>query len=100
MVSGTTVFDVRGVSKHFGGIAALSEVGFSVRAGEVLGLIGPNGAGKTTLFECLAGVLPVDQGAICVADRVIGTERREALLFYVPDSIAPWPSQSRRWALE
>lgn len=72
MASGTTIFDVRGVSKHFGGIAALSDVGFRVRAGEVLGLIGPNGAGKATLFECLAGILPVDQGAICVSVEQLG----------------------------
>jgi ABC-type branched-subunit amino acid transport system ATPase component len=60
MASGPIIFDVRGVSKHFGDIAALSDVGFEVRAGEVLGRIGPKGAGKTTLFECLAGILPVD----------------------------------------
>jgi ABC-type multidrug transport system ATPase subunit len=40
----------------------LSDVLFSVRSGEVLGLIGPNGAGKTTLFECLAGLLPATVG--------------------------------------
>ena len=49
---------VEGITKRFRGVAALNGVGFSVRAGEVLGLIGPNGSGKTTLFECLAGVLP------------------------------------------
>ena len=100
MPSNPTIFAVRGVSKHFGGIAALSGVGFEVRAGEVLGLIGPNGAGKTTLFECLAGILPVDQGAIYVDDRAVGAEQRKALLFYVPDTIAPWPAQSVQWALE
>ena len=46
---------VRGVSKHFGGIAALDDVSFDVRAGEVLGFLGPNGAGKTTLFDVLSG---------------------------------------------
>jgi ABC-type branched-subunit amino acid transport system ATPase component len=70
------IFHVRNVSKHFGRIAALSEVAFEVRAGEVLGLIGPNGAGKTTLFECLAGVLPVDGGAIYVDGRPLTTEHR------------------------
>src|SRR5437867_8364951 len=94
------IFDVRGVSKRFGRIAALSEVAFDVRAGEVLGLIGPNGAGKTTLFECLAGVLPVDRGAIYVDGRALTTDQRKALLFYVPDAIAPWPAQSVRWALD
>jgi ABC-2 type transport system ATP-binding protein len=69
-------------------------VSFQVRAGEVLGLIGPNGAGKSTLFECLAGVLPYDSGVI----RPDGD--RSGLLFYVPDGIAPWPSQSVGWALD
>ena len=50
------------ITKRFGKFQALSEVSFSVRRGEILGLIGPNGAGKTTLFECLAGVLPADGG--------------------------------------
>ena len=100
MASRTTVFDVRGVSKHFGGIAALSDVSFTVRAGEVLGLIGPNGAGKTTLFECLAGLMPLNHGGIYVDGSRIDRARRKALLFYVPDTIAPWASQSVRWALE
>lgn len=67
----SVIFQVRGISKRFGRIAALSDVAFQVRAGEVLGLIGPNGAGKTTLFECLAGVVPVDQGSIDVDGRAI-----------------------------
>ncbi len=74
---------------------------FEVRAGEVLGLIGPNGAGKTTLFECLAGLLPVDRGAIYVdKGGPIDPQSRKSLLFYVPDTIAPWPEQSVRWALD
>ena len=94
------LFEVRGVSKRFGRILALSDVSFDVRAGEVLGLIGPNGAGKTTLFECLAGVLPMDGGAVRVGGGVIGARERPSLLFYVPDGIAPWSAQSVRWALD
>src|SRR5258708_839524 len=61
------LFEVQNLCKRFGRIAALSDVSFHVRAGEVLGLIGPNGAGKSTLFECLAGVLPYDSGELlCV----------------------------------
>jgi len=70
-----------------------------VRAGEVLGLIGPNGAGKSTLFECLAGVMPADGGTVVVNGRPVAARERHALLFYVPDSIAPWPQQPLQWAL-
>ena len=73
---------------------------FSIRPGEVLGLIGPNGSGKTTLFECLAGVLPMDSGAVLLDGRPIATGDRCSALFYLPDAIAPWPAQSVRWALD
>jgi ABC-2 type transport system ATP-binding protein len=66
----------------------------------VLGLIGPNGAGKSTLFECLAGVLPSDAGTLQVDGRAIQPGERRNLLFYVPDGIAPWPSQPVGWALD
>jgi ABC-2 type transport system ATP-binding protein len=94
------LFEVNGLSKRFGRIVALKDVSFQVRAGEVLGLIGPNGAGKSTLFECLAGVLPSDSGAVRAGGRPVETSGRRCLLFYVPDGIAPWPAQSVRWALD
>lgn len=97
---GTTLFEVKGLSKRFGHIAALKGVSFHVRAGEVLGLIGPNGAGKSTLFECLAGVLPADRGALSARGKSIAVRDRASLLFYVPDGIAPWPEQPVRWALD
>jgi ABC-type multidrug transport system ATPase subunit len=90
---------VRHLTKRYGRLTALSDVSFSVRPGEVLGLIGPNGSGKTTLFECLAGVLPMDEGAVCAGDRTLAPGERAAALFYLPDAIAPWPAQSVRWAL-
>lgn len=49
------LLEVRGLSKRFGGLAAVSGVGFDVEAGQLLGIIGPNGAGKTTLFHLIAG---------------------------------------------
>ena len=94
------LFEVDGLSKRFGQIAALANVSFHVRAGEVLGLIGPNGAGKSTLFECLAGVLPSDSGTMRTGGRPVGPRERSSLLFFVPDGIAPWPAQSVRWALD
>jgi ABC-type multidrug transport system ATPase subunit len=75
-------------------------VSFSIRPGEVLGLIGPNGSGKTTLFECLGGVLPADGGALLVDGRPLTPAEQKATVFYLPDLIAPWPSQTVRWALD
>jgi len=94
------LLEVEGFSKRFGRIAALSNVGFHVEAGELLGLIGPNGAGKTTLFECLAGVLPSDSGVLRSGGTVLDAHARRSLLFYVPDGIAPWPHQSVGWVLD
>ena len=91
---------VERLTKHYGRVTALDDVTFAVRPGEVLGLIGPNGAGKTTLFECLGGVLPFDAGRLLVAGQPLTAAARSALLFYLPDSIAPWPTQSVRWVLD
>ncbi len=54
----------RSVSKYFGGLAALSNVDFSIYPGEIVGLIGPNGSGKTTLFDCLSRVQNISQGQV------------------------------------
>jgi ABC-type multidrug transport system ATPase subunit len=94
------LFEVQQLSKRFGDLAALSNVSFQVRAGEVLGLIGPNGAGKTTLFECMAGILPADGGAVRAGGREIPGAERSTILFYVPDTIAPWGAQPVRWVLD
>jgi branched-chain amino acid transport system ATP-binding protein len=58
------LLDVEGIGKHFGGFAALSDVGFSLGSGERFGIIGPNGSGKSTLMNCIAGALGCDSGAI------------------------------------
>jgi ABC-2 type transport system ATP-binding protein len=99
------VVHVRHFTKRYGRLTALDDVSFSVRAGEVLGLIGPNGSGKTTLFECLGGVLPLDAGAVFEGDlvdnaRPLGSHERASTFFYLPDAIAPWPSQPLRWAID
>ena len=59
-----TVLAVTGLRKSFDGVSAVSDVSFSVAAGEMLALIGPNGAGKTTCFNMLGGQLRPDGGAI------------------------------------
>ena len=58
------MLELAGVTKRFGGVAALSNVSFTVAEGEILGLIGPNGAGKTTLLNCISGVYRLDGGSI------------------------------------
>ena len=62
------------VSKRFGGLAALSDVSFSARGGEIVGFMGPNGAGKTTLFDVISGFLPADEGAIALGE---GDDQRD-----------------------
>ena len=58
------ILEIKDISKHFGGLAALSGVSFTLEPGEILGLIGPNGAGKTTLFNVVTGFLPPTYGNI------------------------------------
>ena len=58
------VLEVSNISKHFGGIAAVDGVSFSVRECEILGIIGPNGSGKSTLFNCILGQLRPSSGHV------------------------------------
>jgi branched-chain amino acid transport system ATP-binding protein len=62
---------VTGLSKHFGGLAALHNLSFTVATGEIVGLIGPNGAGKTTAFNVISGTMPPSAGTITFAGKDI-----------------------------
>jgi len=61
---GPVILEARGVSKHFGGLAANSNIDFSVREFELRAVIGPNGAGKSTFFKMMAGVMPPSEGTV------------------------------------
>ena len=61
---GPAVLETRGLTRAFGGLVAVNEVDFAVRAGEIRAVIGPNGAGKTTLFNLITGVLAPTHGQI------------------------------------
>jgi len=67
------VLEGAGVTKYFGGLAAVSNVDFNVEQGEVVGLIGPNGAGKTTLFNLISGALVLKSGVIKFKDEKISS---------------------------
>jgi branched-chain amino acid transport system permease protein len=67
-----SLMSVEHLSVHFGGVAAVDDVGFDLRAGEILGLIGPNGSGKTTLLNVVSGVYPPTGGRILFHDEEIG----------------------------
>ena len=63
-MSETPLLELRGISKSFGSVQALTDVDFEVRSGEVMALVGDNGAGKSTLIKCVAGIHPMDEGQI------------------------------------
>ncbi|MBO6936528.1 MAG: ABC transporter ATP-binding protein [Deltaproteobacteria bacterium] len=78
---------VDGLTKTFGDARAVDGLGFTLRAGEVLGLVGPNGAGKTTTLRCLSGILRPDAGRIVIggADMARDPVAAKARAAYVPD---------------
>ena len=62
--AGDPVLSLRGISKHFGAVSALTDIDLDVRAGEVVALVGDNGAGKSTLVKILSGVHQPSSGTI------------------------------------
>src|SRR5215216_2625091 len=81
MTESTPVLALKGISKSFGAVQALSGVDFEVHGGEVVALVGDNGAGKSTLVKTIAGIHPPDDGQILF-------EGREVTIGGPPDAVA------------
>ncbi|MSO41362.1 MAG: ABC transporter ATP-binding protein [Solirubrobacterales bacterium] len=75
------VLEVAGLTKRYGSRAALSDVGFEARKGELIAVIGPNGAGKTTLLSILAGIVRPDEGEVTSPAGSIGWVPQQAALY-------------------
>src|SRR5580658_6643755 len=81
------MIEVNGLTKRYGSYAAVNNLTFSVRPGEVVGLVGSNGAGKTTTLRCLAGIIPATGGQINIAGHDLRADpigAKRALAFF-PD---------------
>ncbi len=65
------MLQIQGLTKHFGGLAAVSQVNMDLQKGEIVGLIGPNGAGKTTFFNLVTGYIRPTKGSVTFEDRDI-----------------------------
>jgi branched-chain amino acid transport system permease protein len=77
---GELLLDVQDIRKQFGGLVAVNDIRFQIKAGEIVGLIGPNGAGKSTTFNLITGVLPLTSGAVKFrGDTISGLPSREIL---------------------
>jgi branched-chain amino acid transport system permease protein len=78
---GELVLDVQAIRKQFGGLVAVNDISFQIRAGQVVGLIGPNGAGKSTTFNLISGLLPLTSGSVSYRGGTIsGLRSREIAL--------------------
>jgi len=64
MTTGPSILELQSVSKHFGGLSVVHDLGFAVRCASRTAIIGPNGAGKTTVFNLICGLYPLDAGRI------------------------------------
>ncbi len=76
--TGELVLEVQAIRKQFGGLVAVNDIGFQIKAGQIVGLIGPNGAGKSTTFNLITGVLSLTSGKVVFrGEDISGLRSRE-----------------------
>ncbi|HUW97668.1 MAG TPA: ATP-binding cassette domain-containing protein [Acidiferrobacter sp.] len=87
MTNSEVLVEAEGITRFYGKIAAVIDVSFTIRRGEVLGFLGPNGAGKTTTMQMLGGSLAPSSGRVLIADHDMRSEPRPAksALGYLPE---------------
>jgi len=82
------VLEARGLAKRYGAVLAVRDIGFSIRAGQILGVLGPNGAGKSTIVKMVTGLLDPTRGAVLFhGERIDGSQLSafKHRLGYVPE---------------
>ena len=86
-MKGTTLAEVRHLSRYYGDLHAVKDLSFTIRQGEILGFLGPNGAGKTTTMQILSGNLAPSAGSVEIAGHDLLAEPRaaKAALGYLPE---------------
>lgn len=90
------MIEVKGLTKKYGGIRAVSNLNFTVEKGEILGFLGPNGAGKSTTMNIITGYIPPTEGTVKVAGYDVLDNPREAkkLMGYLPENPPIYPDMT------
>ncbi|MBF0422410.1 MAG: ABC transporter ATP-binding protein [Magnetococcales bacterium] len=90
------MIQVKGLSRHYGGVPVVDHVSFTIGDGEVVGLLGHNGAGKTTIMRMITGFLEPTSGTIRIDDLEIGPATREIQqrIGYLPENCPVWPEMT------
>ena len=94
--NGTPTIQVQNLTKWYGNLAALNEVSFDVKKGEILGFLGPNGAGKTTTMRILTGYMPPSSGTARVAGYDVFNDSIEVRkrIGYLPETVPLYTEMS------
>src|SRR4030066_1829633 len=92
-MNGSTLVEIRNLSRFYGAVQAVKDVRFTIRQGEVLGFLGPNGAGKTTTMQIISGNLAPSGGSVAIAGHDLLDDPRAAKspIGYLPENPPPHP---------